>query len=108
MSGAGALDAPFTMTSAESLLITLNIVDGATPSDYDWFYALKGCQSLSLAVGSGISIDDANKTVTIDPGPDYRLAAGQYQHGCLTIHKVTHQAQQIFDGEGTVTRSPNE
>jgi hypothetical protein len=107
MSGAGALDAPFTMTSAESLLITLNIVDGATPSDYDWFYALKGCQSLSLTEGNGIAVDDVAKTVTIDPGTDYRLAPGQYQHGCLTVHKVTQQAQQVFDGEGTVTRSPN-
>lgn len=108
MSGAGALDAPFTMTSAESLLITLNIVDDTTPGDYDWFYALKGCQTLSLTVGDGITVDDIAKTVTIDPGPDYRLAPGQYQHGCLTVHKTTQQSQQIFDGEGTVTRSPNE
>lgn len=107
MSGAGALDAPFTMTSAESLLITLKIVDGATPSDYSWSYDLKGCQSLSLTEANGITVDDGTMMVTIDPGSEYRLAPGNYEHGCVVVHKATQQAQQLFDGCGTVTRSPN-
>lgn len=106
MPGAGALDAPFTMTSAESLLITINILD-ATPSDYNWFYALKGCQSLSLTEGNGITVSDVSGTVTIDPGADYRLSAGSYEHGLLAVDKATQQSQQVFDGAGTVTRSPN-
>jgi hypothetical protein len=107
MSGAGALDVPFTMTSAESLFITLNVIDGATPSDYTWQYDLKGCQSLTLTEANGITVDDDTKTITINPGPEYRLAPGNYEHGCLVVHKDTQQSQQIFDGSGTVTRSPN-
>lgn len=107
MAGAGALDAPFLMTSAESLLITIKIVD-AVPSDYDWFYSLKGCQSLDLTEGAGITVDDVSSTVTIDPGTDYRLDPGSYEHGLLAVEKASQRAQQIFDGAGTVTRSPNE
>lgn len=107
MAGAGALDAPFLMTSAESLLITVAII-GAVPSDYDWFYSLKGCQSLDLTEGAGITVDDVSSTVTINPGTDYRLAPGSYVHGLLAVEKTSQRAQQVFDGAGTVTRSPNE
>ncbi|HEV2555252.1 MAG TPA: hypothetical protein VGV17_15970 [Bosea sp. (in: a-proteobacteria)] len=104
----GALDAPLTMTNAESLLITLDIVDGsATPSDYDWTYALTGCQTLNLTEGDGITVDDGEGTVTIDPGAAYRLAPGEYKHGLVSTNKLTGQALQLFDGTVTVTESPN-
>jgi len=108
MPGPASYDLPFEMTDAESLLITLDIVDEVvTPSDYEFLYSLKGPSTLALTDGSGISIDDVAKTITIDPGADFRLTAGQYEHGLLSIHKTTRQAQQLFDGCGTVTRSPN-
>lgn len=107
MSGAANYDLPIEMTDAESLLITLDVVDGTTPSDYDYFYALKGPTSLSLKVGSWISVDDVVKTITINPGSDFRLTAGQYEHGLLIVHKHSRISQQLFDGSGTVTRSPN-
>lgn len=103
----GAYDLPFQMTDAESVVITLSIVDEVLPSEYDWFYAIKGCQDLSLTEANGIAIDDGEKTVTINPGSDYRLRAGAYTHGLLSINKVTGQAVQVFDGAGTVTASPN-
>lgn len=105
--GAGALDVPIMMTSAESLLITIKVTDGATPSDFTWSYALRGCQSLDLTEAAGITVNDATSLVTIDPGSDYRLAPGSYEHGCIIVNKATGQAQQLFDGSGTVTRSPN-
>jgi hypothetical protein len=105
--GAGALDVPIMMTSAESLLITIKITDGATPSDYTWSYALRGCQSLDLTEADGITVNDVASTVTIDPGADYRLSPGDYEHGCVIVDKVTGQSLQLFDGSGTVTRSPN-
>lgn len=107
MSGAASYDLPIAMTDAESLLITLKVVDDVTLDDYEFFYAVKGCQSLSLTGGDGVTVDDVAKTITIDPGSDYRLPAGNYQHGLLSVHKATGQAQQIFDGQGVVTRSPN-
>ena len=106
MSGA-AYDLSFSMTDAESLLITLRVVDDVTPSDYEYSYDLQGCSPLSLAEGSGITVDDVAKTITIDPGADFRLEAGNYEHGLLSVHKVTRLAQQIFDGSGVVSRSPN-
>lgn len=108
MSGAASYDLPFEMTDAESLLITLDVVDeGVTPSDYEYFYSLKGPSTLSLKDGSGIEVDDVAKTITIDPGSDLRLTAGTYEHGLLSVHKLSRQSQQLFDGCGTVTRSPN-
>lgn len=102
-----AYDMPFQMTDAESVLIMLSIVDDVTPSDYDWFYEIKGCRTLALTEGAGIVIDDADKTITIDPGSDFRLSPGDYTHGLLSVHKATGQSHQIFDGTGKVTRSPN-
>lgn len=107
MAGAASYDLPLVMTDAESLLITLKVVDEMTLSDYEFFYDVKGCKSLSLRDGSGIAIDDVAKTITIDPGSDFRFSAGNYEHGLLSVHKSTGQSQQIFDGCGTVTRSPN-
>lgn len=107
MSGAANYDLPIEMTDAESLLITLDVVDGTTPSDYEYFYALKGPKNLALEVGDGITVNDIDKTITIDPGADYRLDVGRYEHGLLIVHKVSRHTQQLFDGCGEVTRSPN-
>jgi hypothetical protein len=107
MSGAANYDLPIEMTDAESLLITLDVVDDTDPNDYEYFYDLKGPKTLSLTVGSGIAVDGVAKTITINPGADYRLEAGRYEHGLLIVHKVSRQSQQLFDGCGTVTRSPN-
>lgn len=107
MTGSGAYDLSFEMTTAESFLITLNVVDAVTPSDYTYAYDLKGRSCLSLSDGHGIAIDDVAKTITIDPGAAFRLECGSYEHGLLSVHKVTGQAQQVFDGKGCVTESPN-
>lgn len=108
MAGAGALDVSPLMTSAESLLFTLSIVDETAPSGFEWVYDLKGCQSLHLTEGAGITVNDGLSTVIIDPGAAYRLAPGTYKHGCIITDKATGRVQQIFDGEITVTWSPNE
>lgn len=103
-----ALDAPFLMTTAESLSFTLEIVDSdVTLSDYDWFYNLTGPQDLALIEGDGITVDDGDSTITIAADADYRLAAGSYKHGLLQVNKTTSKAIQIFTGEGSVTESPN-
>lgn len=107
MSGAGALDVSSSMTNAESLLFTLKIIDDVVPSAYEWVYDLAGCQTLHLTEGDGITVNDGIATVIIDPGADYRLAPGTYKHGCITTDKVTGRVQQVFDGEITVTWSPN-
>lgn len=104
----GALEYSIQMTNAESLLIGLEIIDGdVTPSDYEWSYDIKGCQTLALTDGAGIAVNDVDKTVTIDPGTDYRLAVGTYTHGLVSTNKATGQALQLFDGIVTVTESPN-
>lgn len=107
MPGAGAYDLSFSMTDAESLLITLNVVDDVVPSDYEYAYALRGPSCLTLVEGAGIAVDNVAKTITIDPGSSFRLAPGSYEHGLVSTHTVSRQAVQLFDGSGTVIRSPN-
>lgn len=110
MTGAGAYDVTRTMTEAESLLYTIKIVDDTPPSNYTWVYDLKGCQtgqSVHLTEGNGITVNDGISTVIIDPGPNYTLAPGVYETGCLITDKTTGQHIQLFDGQITVVRSAN-
>lgn len=96
-------------TDDETFVLTCQALkaDGSVfeTDEYTWDYVLKGCgvNLLLTQDNGGVTVDDVTATITITPGVDYRLAAGNYTHGFRKTHIESGQVDQIFDGTVTVT-----
>ena len=105
-----AYEATISMTDDETFLFTVEprTAAGAAPAwaEFTFEYSLIGCgNDLDLTEGSGLTIDEAEDTVTIGPvDRTTRLRCGQYRHGLRMTEIASGITTQLFDGTVTVTQ----